>query len=190
MRDLFTAAQQLQSFCQKQGWPFCFIGGLAVWRWGKQRFTQDIDLTVLAGFREAEKIVDIFLANFRSRVPDGREMFVSHRVVLLFSEGGAPVDIALGGLPFEEQAVARASDFEFIPGQPLRVCSAEDLVVMKAFAGRPHDWGDLDAVIARNPAGLDWTYIYAQLTPLAELKAAPELVEQLRALEQKWRSAG
>jgi hypothetical protein len=72
-------------------------------------------------------------------------------------------------------------------GETLRICSAEDLVVMKAFAARPHDWGDIDAVLARYAPKLDWGYIYQQLNPLAELKEAPENVAQLRALEQKWR---
>lgn len=188
MRDLFTAARGMQTFCFAQGWRFCFIGGLAVWRWGKPRFTQDIDLTILAGFRDEEKIVDVFLEHYGSRVPNGRDLFLSQRVLRLLDQSGVPMDIALGGLPFEESAVARASDYEFVQGEPLRVCSAEDLLVMKAFAGRPHDWGDADAVVARNPAGLDWNYIYAQLTPLANLKEAPELVEQLRALEKKWRT--
>jgi len=155
MRDLFTAARGVQAFCFSQGWRFCFIGGLAVWRWGKPRFTQDIDLTVLAGFRDEEYIVDAFLARYPSRVPNGRELFLAQRVLRLVDDGGVPMDIALGGLPFEESAVVRATDHEFVAGEPLRVCSAEDLLVMKAFAARPHDWGDADAVVARNPAGLD-----------------------------------
>ncbi|MSU50789.1 MAG: hypothetical protein EXS37_17165 [Opitutus sp.] len=102
MRELFSAARDLQAFCRAGGWSFCFIGGLAVWRWGKPRFTQD-------------------------------------------------------------------------------------LVVMKAFAGRPHDWGDVDAILARQGSSLDWNYIYSHLSPLAELKEAPELVTQLRSLERKWK---
>ncbi|MBI4625084.1 MAG: hypothetical protein HY736_17930 [Verrucomicrobia bacterium] len=116
-----------------------------------------------------------------------RDLFVAQRVLRLTGASGMPVDVALGGLPFEESAVARASDFEFAPGAALRVCSAEDLVVMKAFAARPHDWGDIDAVLARHAHILDWNYIYRHLSPLAELKEAPELVTQLRSLEQKWR---
>ena len=60
MRELFKTAGGVQAFCREHGWEFCFIGGLAVWRWGKPRFTQDVDLTLLAGFRDEEKIVDAF----------------------------------------------------------------------------------------------------------------------------------
>lgn len=79
------------------------------------------------------------------------------------------MDVALGALPFEENAVNRASEFEFYPGTTLRTCSAEDLVVMKAFAG---------------PDRLDWKTIFAELTPLCELKDAPEIVAHLRQLEK------
>ncbi|MGH7946910.1 MAG: nucleotidyl transferase AbiEii/AbiGii toxin family protein [Opitutaceae bacterium] len=188
MRDLFNAARELQAFCRANAWPFCFIGGLAVWRWGKPRFTQDVDVTLLAGFSGEGKIVDAFLARYQSRVPNGRDLFIEQRVMRLTDATGVPIDVALGGLPFEELAVARASDFEYTPGEPLRVCSAEDLVVMKAFAGRPHDWGDIDAVLARSARVLAWNYVYEQLCPLAELKEAPELVSHLRALERKWRN--
>jgi len=49
MINLFEAARQLQVFCDGQGWRSCFIGGLAVQRWGEPRVTLDADLTVLAG---------------------------------------------------------------------------------------------------------------------------------------------
>lgn len=186
MRELFQTARDLQTFCRANGWSFCFIGGLAVWRWGKPRFTQDVDITLLAGFRGEDQIVDTFLMRYASRVPNGRQLFIEQRVLRLTDTSGVPIDVALGGLPFEESAVRRASAFEFNPGEPLQVCSAEDLVVMKAFAGRPHDWGDIDAVLARHGASLDWTYIYSNLSPLAELKEAPELVTQLRSLQTKW----
>ena len=50
MNALLDAALRLQQFCQTQQWRFCFIGGLAVQRWGEPRFTQDADMTLLSGF--------------------------------------------------------------------------------------------------------------------------------------------
>jgi hypothetical protein len=48
--DVLAAAGEVQSFCQQHGWRFCFIGGVAVQRWGEPRLTQDVDLTLLTGF--------------------------------------------------------------------------------------------------------------------------------------------
>ena len=34
---LLEAAQEIQQFCQSRNWRFCFIGGIAVQRWGEAR---------------------------------------------------------------------------------------------------------------------------------------------------------
>jgi hypothetical protein len=74
--------------------------------------------------------------------------------------------------------VRRATPFEFEPGLSLITASAEDVVVMKAFAGRPQDWADIQGIL-RAQARLDWNYIVEQLTPLCELKESPETGEHL-----------
>ena len=98
---------------------------------------------------------------------------------MLRSRKGVGLDVALGALPFEERAVQRASLFDYPPDVPLRTCSAEDLVVMKAFAGRGQDWVDVERIIVRQTGKLDWQYIRQQLRPLAELKEAPEILGEL-----------
>src|SRR5215204_5744004 len=55
---VYDAASALQSFCEKENWRFCFIGGIAVQRWGEPRQTVDADLTFLTGFGAEEKFVD------------------------------------------------------------------------------------------------------------------------------------
>jgi len=69
MNPLFDAAMEIQNFIQNRKWAFCFIGGLAVIRWGEIRMTQDIDLCLLSGFGEEEKYIEeilkSFSANFR-----------------------------------------------------------------------------------------------------------------------------
>lgn len=98
------------------------------------------------------------------------------------------MDIALGALPFEELAVSRARDVELSPNCALRLCTAEDLIVFKIFAGRPLDWRDVEMTIVRQgDAGLDWGYIEKQLRPLAELKEQPELLSELQALRERLR---
>ena len=49
-------------------------------------------------------------------------------------------------------------------------CSAEDLVVLKAFAGREEDWIAIRGVLICQGDELDWDYIHAQLPPLCNLK--------------------
>ncbi len=92
------------------------------------------------------------------------------------------MDISLGAMPFEERAVARATDFAIAPEVVIRTCSAEDLVVMKAFAGRDRDWLDIRGIVERQAGKLDRELIFAELDPLLDLKEDPESSPRLRAL--------
>jgi hypothetical protein len=179
---VLAAAGEVQSFCQTRGWRFCFIGGVAVQRWGEPRLTQDVDLTLLTGFGSEESFIDALLQSFRPRRPDAREFALSHRVLLLTTPSGENADVALGGLPFEERTVARASEWAWAANQTLITCSAEDLVVHKAFAGRDLDWGDVERILIRQHGKLNLEQVRSELKPLLELKGEMEALEKL---EQK-----
>jgi hypothetical protein len=187
MKDLFILAQRVQKLLDARHWRSCVIGGLAVQRWGEPRLTRDVDITLLTGIGQEEPYVDEILQHFASRVPEGREFALRNRVMLLASQDGIGIDLALGGLPFESHVMDRASEFEFYPGVVLRTCSAEDLIVMKAFAGRDLDWADVMSIIARQGPMLKWPSIWSELRPLSELKEEPEILDRLESLHQKWK---
>lgn len=179
MIEVIKAAAELQELCQSQGWQFCFIGGLAVQRWGEPRETVDVDLTLMTGFGGEEPFIETLLQHYEGRIPDAAEFARARRVLLLKSSAGVGLDVALAGLPFEELVVQRSSLFDFPSKVSLRTCSAEDLIVLKAFAGRGQDLVDVEHVIVRQAGKLDWNYVWEQLAPLAELKGAPEILDQL-----------
>ena len=79
----------------------------------------------------------------------------------------------------------RASDFDFMADGRLRTCSAEDLVVMKAFANRERDWLDVETVLLRQGERLNWKQIMAELKPLTELKESPQIPDRLEELRRK-----
>lgn len=179
---ILAAAAQIQAFCRGRDWRFCFIGGLAVLRWGEPRLTRDADLTVITGYGSEEPYVTALLEHFPGRFPDTADFAMANRVVLLRSDDGVPIDVALGALPFEERAVDRATDFTYSPGWSLRTCSAEDLVVLKAFAGRPQDWLDIEGIVTRRGGGLDTSLVWEEAVPLLELKGAHGDADRLRGL--------
>ena len=41
-------------------------------------------------------------------------------------------------------------------------------------------------IVRRGEGALDWDYILRQLKPLAEAKAAPEIMDQLEALRSRY----
>ena len=111
MIDLFETARQLQAFCDGQGWRSCFIGGIAVQRWGEPRVTRDVDFTLLTGFGSEDTYVDALLGVYPSRVDNAREFARRYRVVLLSAPGGIGIDISPGALEFEKSVVSRATAF-------------------------------------------------------------------------------
>lgn len=182
MNGLFAAANEIQSFLRDAGWAYCFIGGLAVQRWGEPRVTRDVDLTLLTGFGDEERFVDGLLGRFDGRVQDAAGFALRTRVLLLRAAVGVPIDVALGGLPFEERAVRRASGWP-VPGvEPLLTCSAEDLVVHKVFAGRDRDWADVGGIVARQGSRLDVATILEELPPLLDLKGDSAALSRFQAM--------
>lgn len=182
MKTLFQVAAELQTFFEKENWRFCFIGGIALQRWGEPRLTVDVDVTLLTGLGKEGEFIRSLLGAYQSRIPAAAAFAEEHRVLLLKSASGVALDIALAALPFEEEACGRATKFEFLPGLSLLTCSAEDLLIMKAFANRPKDWSDLGSVLVKQQGKVDKAYILERLTPLAEIKAAPEILVKIKSL--------
>lgn len=182
MNPLFEAGLEVQRFFQERRWRFCFIGGLAVVRWGKPRATEDVDAALLTGFGGEEKYVEDFLAKFRPRRPDAAAFALESRVILAATSSGIGADVSLAGTPYEERVIERASPFRFARGCNLVTCSAEDLAVLKAFADRHLDWGDIQGILRRQRGKLDRAYILEQLQLLCVLKEDTGPVERLQAM--------
>lgn len=181
MNPLFAAAAEIEDLCRTREWGFCFIGGLAVLRWGEPRLTRDVDLTILTAYGTEAKVVDDLLGRFTPRIEDARAFALQNRVLLLTASNDIPIDIALGALEFESRAVERASPWS-VGETSLLTCSAEDLLVHKAFAGRPRDWLDIEGVLARRFATLDHELVLREAGPLLELKGDPDDIDRLRTL--------
>ena len=162
--------------------PFCLIGGVAFQRWGEPRQTVDVDATLFTGFGNENSAIEWLLTRFSSRVEDALTFALHNRILLLQSDHGTGIDLSLGGLPFEQRLVERASLWTVPRHGTIRTCSAEDLIVLKAFASRPQDWIDVEKVIIRQGQRLDRSLILEELTPLAELKEEPEILDHTKRL--------
>jgi hypothetical protein len=107
---------------------------------------------------------------------------VQRWVVLLEGASGVPIDVSLDGIPFEERVVERSSPWDIGGAEPLATCSAEDLVVLKAFAGRDKDWLDIEGVVVRQRGRLKTALVLRELRPLLELKEDARSLARLRAI--------
>lgn len=100
-------------------------------------------------------------------------------MLLMRASNGTPIDIALASIAFERDVIERATSFDYAEGCSLLTASADDLIVLKAFADRPQDWIDIEGIVARNSKTLNRRRIIKDLTPLCELKDSPDIVPRL-----------
>ncbi len=164
-------------------WKFCVIGGLAVMRWGEVRLTLDADLSLFTGFGSEEVYSDALFSRFSGRLADARSYAMKYRVLMIYASNGKSLDISYAGLPIEQAIIRRATPFHFADDVVLPTCSAEDLFVMKVFAGRPKDLQDAESIAVRQD--LNRMQILRRLKPLCEAKETPELLhEAMRILEK------
>ena len=185
MNGVVEAAGEVQTFLQQRGWRFCIIGGLAVIRWGQPRATQDVAINLLTGFGTESEFVTEIVGAFPARIPDAAEFALESRVLLVSASNGTPVDIALAAFPYEAQVIERATPFDYAPGCTLITASAEDLIVLKAFAAREPDWLDVEGIAVRQAGALDWDYVQRELPPLWELSGDTESAARLEAIRQR-----
>jgi len=184
LNALLKAAKEVSDFMAAQNWPHCLIGGLAVAVWGEPRTTLDADFTLLVGWGEEKTFADQLLDAFNARIADAGAFAESNRVLLLKASNGKDLDITFGALPFEEEMIRRAAPVEFAPGCMLPCCTAEDLFILKAFAGRPQDLLDAESIAVRQSA-MNEDYILEHLKILCELKESQEPLMNARNLLEK-----
>jgi len=125
------------------------IGGLAVLRWGEPRQTRDVDLALLTGLGGEGQFVDPILERYRPRIPDARRFALEHRVVLIETPSGVPVDISHAGLPFEARVIDRSTPFDIVEGAQFTTCSAEDPTAVSCIDTVLQKTTMFDSVLAR-----------------------------------------
>ncbi len=185
MNEQEAAAWEIHEFFQSLGLPHAVIGGLAVQWWGEPRVTKDVDLTVVVPLDQPSRVfVQQVLDRFSARIDNALDFAQRSRVILITASNGCAVDISLGLPGYEDEVMQRAVEFELEPGKTIRVCSAEDLIIHKAIAGRPQDVRDVEGIVYRQRGQLDVAIIRRWLQAFAELLDNPEIIERF---ERPWR---
>ena len=180
--DPLGAVERLIKHFDYQG---VIIGGVAASLLGKPRLTADADVLLLLSIEEVPKLLEVAQAEgLRPRLPDTVAFARRSRVVLLrHEESGIDVDIILGLLPFEVEAVERSQEYH-AGTLTIRLPTPEDLIILKAVAHRPTDMLDIEAVIAAQ-AHLDKERIAFWVKQFAELLEKPEVWTDVEKLLRK-----
>jgi predicted nucleotidyltransferase len=150
-----------------RGLPAALIGGLAVSLRGQPRMTVDVDLVVLADVDAALQLVRSLAETPFEPLFAGVEEVVTTAFILPLRHRstGIRVDLAIGMSGFEREAIRRATRLVVGAGS-VPVVTVEDLLIMKALAGRPQDEGDIRGLVELNRDTLDWNRCLATATAL------------------------
>lgn len=157
------------------------IGGVAASLLGKPRLTKDIDAVVLD--TDAESLLESGAAfGFVARTTDAREFARNTRMLLLrYAKGNIDIDLSLGALPFETEVIERSSMIDVGAGVSIRIASPEDIIIMKAIAGRARDVMDIENIIQATPA-LDVDRIRRWVREFSSVLELPEIHDDLERL--------
>lgn len=166
------------------------IGGIAASLLGRARTTLDVDVVVWLEQRAWRRFLDGLHDHAIDPRIDGALEFAHRSRVLLLrhTPSGVPIDVSLGALPFENEAIDRA-----VPTKVGRVeiplVTAEDLVILKAVAHRPRDLADIEGIVAMHPS-LDVARIRRWVEEFASALDMPELSADLESTLERMKGAG
>ncbi len=112
--------------------------------------------------------------------------FARERQVLLLrhTPSGTPMEVSLAWLPFEIEALERATVVDFA-GVSIRVATPEDLVIYKAVAWRDRDRSDIERLLVRHGSVINLGRVRVLVRQFAAALDEPERVDAFEALVER-----
>lgn len=183
-RLFLTALADLTEWLEAAHVPAMVVGGIAASILGRPRATRDIDaLAVVRDDQWTQLVGSAGAHGILPRIESPVEFARRTRVLLLrHTESGIDIDVILSGLPFEADAVSRATIHD-LSGVRVRLPQVEDLLIMKAIAHRPQDLRDIEGLLDVFPT-VDIESVrhcVQDFAAAAELPGLPEEFEKLLA---------
>lgn len=187
LEPLTGALEALQSLFDVGLWPGMILGGIAVSLLATPRFTKDVDAVFLLNIDDVSDFLNRAKeVGLEPRAPNVEAFARKSRVLLLrHKESNIPVDISMGILPFEVEAISRSQTIQTGSLQ-VRIPTPEDLIIFKAVAHRPQDIVDIQSILKNHPK-LDEKHIRKWVKEFAAVLEIPEIYKDIkRLLKQKY----
>ena len=159
MENLYRSVVAMQQRLYKAGVPSAIIGGIAQSVWGIPRATRDVDLKVLLDRDSSERLLQILGNDYRYLHSNPLANLRGNGMVFVIDPEDVRVDLLLADTPYDERVISRAVEFDLMAGLQGRVCTAEDLIILKLISTREQDHVDAAAVVRRQAAALDHAYV-------------------------------
>jgi hypothetical protein len=164
---LLDALDALVDAFERRGIRYALIGGLAVSVRAEPRTTRDIDfLLAVPQLALPGLVAELAGRGFGIDEPAVVAEFVRHHMTA-FDYHGVRIDWLKPVLPAYQHVLDRAGvEEEF--GRPVRVATAEGLILLKLLASRSRDVTDIEALLATNQGRLDLAWVEQEWLTLFE----------------------
>ena len=182
MENLVRSVQRLQLRLQEANIPSIVIGGVAIALWGEPRVTRDVDLKILLGREEADRLLALLTPEYIPLLPDPRRALTEQAMLFVQDSAETRLDLLLADTPYDVQAIRRGQIVEVQPGATIRVCSPEDLIIYKLISTRLRDHEDAASVVHRQCDKLDDQYILLWLRQFEQALSDSTLVAEYMRL--------
>lgn len=188
LRTLAGALADLMRWMSEEEIAGVIIGGVAASLLGRPRLTRDVDALILGDAIGWDRIIESLRRyDITPRIDDPLDFARRTRVLLLrHVPSSVDVDVSLGALPFEREAVDRASILDVGPLR-VRLPSVEDLLIMKALARRPRDWSDIEGLLDVN-AEVELDRVRKWLREFASVLDMPEIQDDFERMLRERRN--
>lgn len=161
--------------------PAMVVGGVAASILGRPRATRDIDSLAMAEEARWPALLEAAPKHgIVARIED--PLSFAHRThvfLLRHADSGIDIDVILGRLPYEQDAVARG-ELHDLGGVRVRLPRVEDLLIMKAIAQRPQDLRDIEGLLDAHPDA----DVEQVRTWIAQFSAAMDMPDILEGFEK------
>jgi predicted nucleotidyltransferase len=182
LNPLMEPLSALKELLEDGGYRWMIIGGVAASLLGKPRFTADVDVVALIEDEDLPVILKTAKKlGFKPRIKGAAEFALKNRVLLLIHvKTGINVDLSMGLLPFEKDAVKRSRRLK-ISDISFNLPTPEDLIILKAVAHRARDMEDIKEVIKVHPK-IDKRYIANTVKEFAGVLEMPEIWRDIKSI--------
>jgi len=189
---LLAAAEEACRILTEAQIPHLVGGGIAVWSYGRRRWTKDVDLFIPPKI-PFQAMDALGRHGFHTRDTDAYWLYKAIK-------GDVLIDLIVwttGNIRVDEETFRRSRVAE-IDGFHLPVMGPEDVLFRKILSHREdrRDWYDGLSMLAPPPAGFAWDYFMTRVTPVhaprvlsfllyAQADLGPEVVPE-GVLERLW----
>lgn len=180
MTRLEAALLDVASFLEERRVPYMVIGGLANLLWGVERFTRDLDVAFEVPTEELDGLILALQDRFTVTVPDPPSFARRNHLIRMRTRTEVDVDLVWAVIPYEIAAIGRAATVG-VHDKPVKVCTAEDLILHKLASERPQDAVDVEGIAKRQAGRLDLDYLWPRVRELAAGLERPGIVERFSA---------